>query len=108
MSRSGHDRRGATHQGQPNQQVSVPDPPPIPEHVGRCRFGRLGAWITVQCPEEFDALMQQAGAVWEPGQRRWLLRLRRLGPVLRALRRQTDPLFRRTGLDLAEAPIIDL
>jgi hypothetical protein len=54
----------------------------------------------VQCPSEFDALMLAAGAVWEPGERRWLLRLHRLGPVLRKLRRQTDPLFRRAGVDL--------
>jgi hypothetical protein len=44
--------------------------------------------------------MLAAGAVWEPGERRWLVSLRRLGPVLRALRRQTDPLFRQAGLDL--------
>ena len=31
--------------------------------VGPCRFGRLGARITVQCPLEFDALMLEAGAV---------------------------------------------
>jgi hypothetical protein len=65
-----------------------PEVPPIPEHVGPCRFGRLGAWITVQCPPRFDALLIEAGAVWEPGQRRWLLRLHRLGPVLRALRQR--------------------
>ena len=63
--------------------------PPIPKHIGLCRFGRLGAWITVQCPEEFNPLMAKAGAVWDPGERRWLVRLHRLSPVLRKLRRHT-------------------
>ena len=63
-------------------------PPPIPEHVGPCRFGRLGLWITVQCPAEFDTMMLNAGGVWDPGERRWLFRLHRLGRVLRALRRR--------------------
>ncbi|HET7884423.1 MAG TPA: hypothetical protein VFL55_26275 [Acetobacteraceae bacterium] len=38
--------------------------------------------------------------VEEPAQRVWLLRLHRLNPVLRKLRRQTDPLFRRAGVVL--------
>jgi hypothetical protein len=82
-------------QREPHQEV-----PPIPKQIGPCRFGRLGAWITVQCPPEFEAMMIEAGGVWEPGERRWLLRLHRLGPVLRKLRRQTDLLFRRVGVDL--------
>jgi len=83
--RAPHDRRAPAHLSQLHQGVS-----PILKHIGPCRFGRLGAWITVQCPQEFNALMLQAGAVWEPGERRWLLRLHRLSPVLRKLRRQTD------------------
>ena len=63
-------------------------PPPIPERVGPCQFGRLGLWITVQCPAEFDPMMLKAGGVWDPGERRWLFRLHRLGGVLRALRRR--------------------
>jgi hypothetical protein len=77
--------------------------PPIPQRIGPCRIGRLGAWITVQCPAEFDDLMQQAGAVWDPGEHRWLVSLRRLGPVLRKLRHRTDPLFRLAGIDLDAA-----
>jgi hypothetical protein len=57
----------------------------------------------VQCPSEFDALLMEAGAVCEPGERRWLLLLHRLGPVLRALRRRTDPLFQQAGVDLDDA-----
>jgi len=43
----------------------------------------------------------QAGAVWEPGQHLWLVRLHHPGPVLRALWRLTDPLFR-SAVDLDE------
>jgi hypothetical protein len=55
---------------------------PIPEQVGLCRFGRLGASITVECPEEFDVLMRQAGGTWGSGARHWLLRQNRICPVL--------------------------
>ena len=40
--------------------------------------------------------------MWEPGSRRWLIERYRIGPVLRALRRVTDPLFRQAGIDLDE------
>ena len=33
------------------------------------------------------------------GKRRWLNELRRMGPLIRELRRSTDPLFRRAGID---------
>ena len=39
---------------------------------------------------------------WEPGSRRWLIERRRIGPLVRNLRRATDPLFRRVGMDLDE------
>ena len=63
-------------------------PPPIPEQIGPCQFGRLGLWITVQCPEELGPLMIRTGGTWDPGGRRWLFRLHRLGRVLCALRRR--------------------
>jgi hypothetical protein len=44
--------------------------------------------------------VQKAGGTWEPGSRRWLVERRRLGPLIRALRRATDPLFRHAGIDL--------
>jgi hypothetical protein len=72
----------------------------VPRQVGLCRFGRLGAWITVHCPRELDQLMRAADGTWDPAARRWLLRPHRIGPVLRALRRRTDPLFRQADLDL--------
>jgi hypothetical protein len=54
----------------------------------------------VRCLQDYDPLMRQAGGVWEPGSRRWLIERRRIGPLVRGLRRVTDPLFRRVGLDL--------
>jgi hypothetical protein len=46
--------------------------------------------------------MLKAGGVWEPGSRRWLIERRRIRPLVRNLRRNTDPLFRRVGLNLDE------
>jgi hypothetical protein len=64
---------------------------PLPEQIGSCRFGRRGDWITVQCPPEYDPLMEQAGGVRDHSDAsRWLLRSNRIWPVLRALRRNTD------------------
>ena len=39
--------------------------------------------------------------LWEPASRRWLIE-RRMGPLMRNLRRNTDPLFRRVGIELDE------
>ncbi len=75
----------------------------IPSRIGPVDFGTLGGMVTVRCPTDYDHLMQSAGGLWEPGSRRWLIERRRIGPVIRALRRDTDPLFRRAGLDLDEA-----
>ena len=56
--------------------------------------------IAVRCPSDLDPLMRKAGGMWEPGGRRWLIARRRIGPLIRNLRRVTDPLFRRVGMDL--------
>jgi hypothetical protein len=56
--------------------------------------------VAVRCPQDFAHILQRAGGVWEPGTRRWLVERRRIGPVIRALQRATDPLFRRAGLTL--------
>jgi hypothetical protein len=69
----------------------------IPDHVGPCEFGQLGKLIAVRCPKELAHILQRAGATWEPGSGRWLVQRRSIGPVIRALERATDPLFRRTG-----------
>ena len=81
----------------PRQQV-----PLILDRIGPCLFARLGGWITAECPRELDPLMRNAGGTRDPGARRWLLRRHRIGPVLRALRRRTDPLFRQAGVEIDE------
>ncbi len=72
----------------------------IPARVGPVEFGELGAMIAVRCPRDYDPIMRKAGGLWEPGSCRWLIERRRIGPVIRALRRTTDPLFRWAGLNL--------
>ena len=57
-------------------------------------------WITVRCPRELAPLMVKAGGIWDPGARQWCIEPRRIGPVVRALRERTDPLFRQAGIDL--------
>ena len=56
--------------------------------------------IAVRCPHDLDDVMRLAGGRWEPGTRQWLIERRRIGPVIRTLRRSTDPLFRQAGIDL--------
>jgi hypothetical protein len=74
----------------------------IPARIGPVEFGTLGAMVAVRCPRDLDPIMRRAGGTWEPGSRRWLIEHRRIGPVLRELRRLTDPLFRQAGLNLDE------
>ena len=69
-------------------------PSPVPSRIGPVEFGALGGWISVRCPKDYDTLMRRAGGQWEPGTRRWLIERRRIGPVIRALERSVDPLFR--------------
>jgi len=57
----------------------------------------LGAMVAVRCPQEFADIILRAGGLWE---RRWLVERRRIGPVIRALPRATDPLFRHAGVSL--------
>jgi hypothetical protein len=73
---------------------------PVPLQVGPVHFETLGKLISVRCPREYAGMMRQHGGEWDPGARRWLIERRRIGPVLRALWRDTDPLFRRVGIDL--------
>ena len=68
--------------------------------IGPCALEAWGArWVAVRCPRELAPKMRAAGGLWEPGSRR-LIERRRIGPVFRALRRDTDPLFRHVGIDL--------
>ena len=57
----------------------------------------LGGMVAARYPRELVPLMKKAGGTWEPGSRRWLIERRRIGPLVRALRRATDPLFRQAG-----------
>jgi hypothetical protein len=62
----------------------------------------LGGMVAVRCSADLVPLMRRAGGVWEPGTRRWLIERQRIGPVIRELRRMTDPLFRQAGVSLDE------
>lgn len=72
----------------------------LPARVGPAEFSTLGALVAIRGPRELDPLMRKAGGEWEPGSRRWLIARRRIGPLIRELRRATDPRFRRAGIDL--------
>jgi hypothetical protein len=74
----------------------------LPARIGPAEFSTLGAMVAVRCPSDLDPWMRKAGGMWEPGSRRWLIERKRTGPLIRNLRRVTDPLFRRVGLDLDE------
>jgi len=54
----------------------------IPTSIGPVALGMLSRWVTV----------------WEPGARQWLVRRRRIGPVIRELEHNVDPLFRQAGM----------
>ena len=60
----------------------------------------LGSLFALRCPHDLDPLMHAAGGIWEPDSRRWLLTGSRVMKLVPALRRATDPLFRRAGINL--------
>jgi hypothetical protein len=72
----------------------------LPARIGPVEFSMLGGMVAVRCPADLVPLVEKAGGTWEPGTRRWLVKLRRIGPLIRNLHRATDPLFRRAGIDL--------
>jgi hypothetical protein len=74
--------------------------PAIPPRIGPCELTPFGNLVALRCPRDLAPLARQAGGQWEPGSRRWLIEPRRIGPLIRALRQATDPLFRCAGLDL--------
>jgi len=76
----------------------------LPSRIGPAEFSILGAMAAVRCPQDLDPLMRKAGGMWEPGSRRWLIERRRINPLVRNLRRATDPLFRQAGMDLDQTP----
>jgi hypothetical protein len=84
------------------QRVKTLTDAELPSRIGPCEFSPLGAMVAVRCPHDFDHLMHQAGGQREQGTRRWLVERQRIGPLIRNLRRVTDPLFRHAGIDLDE------
>jgi hypothetical protein len=63
----------------------------VPTRIGPAEFSTLGNLVAVRCPVELEPLVQKAGGMWEPGSKRWLVERRRLGPLIRSLRRSTYP-----------------
>ena len=78
----------------------MPSARPLPVRIGPAEFSELGGMVAVRCPRDLAHILRRAGGVWEPGSRRWLVQRRRIGPVIRALERATDPLFRLAGMPL--------
>jgi hypothetical protein len=80
----------------------------LPARIGPVEFEQFGEkWVAVRCPSEFNDLMRFTGGLWEAGSQRWLIERRRMAPLMRELRRSTDPLFRQAGMSLdgeGEAP----
>ena len=74
--------------------------PTVPVRIGPAEFSTLGAMVAVRCPADLVPLVRKAGGLWEPGSGRWLVERRRINPLIRNLRRVTDPLFRQAGIDL--------
>ena len=75
--------------------------PDLPAWIGPAELAPFGAkWVAVRCPSELEPLMRKAGGLWEAGTGRWLIPRRRLNPLVRELRRTTDPLFRWARIDL--------
>jgi hypothetical protein len=72
----------------------------VPATIGPVVFGVGVGWVTIQCPRQYDDLMSRAGATWEPGARHWWIERRRIGPVIRELEREVDPLFAQAGIRL--------
>jgi hypothetical protein len=73
---------------------------PFPARIGPAEFSDLGGMVAVHWPREFADILRRAGGVWEPGSHPWLVQRRRIGPVIRALERATDPLFRLARMPL--------
>ena len=72
----------------------------VPENIGPVVFGVGVGWVMIRCPRQYDDLMRRAGATWDPGLRQWCIERRRIGPVIRELEREVDPLFAQAGIRL--------
>ena len=77
--------------------------PDLPARIGPVEFEQFGVkWVAVRCSSDFDGLMRKTGGLREAGSHRWLIPRWRINPLVRELRRTTDPLFRQAGIDLDE------
>jgi hypothetical protein len=76
--------------------------PALPTYIGSTEFSEFGVWVAVLCPRDIEPLVPKAGGIWEPGSKRWLVKRRRMGPLVRNLKRATDPLFRNAEMSLDE------
>jgi hypothetical protein len=72
----------------------------LPACIGPVEFAEFGRMVAVRCPQDFAHILQRAGGIWELGSHRWLVTRHRIGQVIRALERETDPLFRQAGMSL--------
>jgi hypothetical protein len=72
----------------------------LPARIGPMQFAAIGKLVAGPLPAGVRLPHAQGRGLWEPGARRWLVERRRVGPLIRALRRETDPLFRQAGISL--------
>ena len=72
----------------------------VPASIGPVVFGTGVGWVTIRCPGQYDDLMRTAGATWDRATRQWWIERRRIGPVIRELEREVDPLFAQAGIRL--------
>ena len=87
----------------PRERVArgLPAGADVPSHIGPVELEQFGVkWVAVRCPPEFDELMRLRRGLREAGSHRWLIPRWRINPLVRELRRTTDPLFRQAGIDL--------
>ena len=61
--------------------------------AAHARSDGSAGWSRCSARASLPRLWRQAGGQWETGSRRWLIEPRRIGPLIRALRRGTDPLL---------------
>jgi hypothetical protein len=72
----------------------------VPDSIGPVVFGVGVGWVTIRCPRQYEDLLRSAGATWDSGSRQWWIERRRIGPVIRELEREVDPLFAQAGIRL--------
>jgi hypothetical protein len=80
-----------------------PPLPPLPDRIGPVEFTELDRrMVAIRCPRKLAHIVERAGGVWEPGTRRWLIRRKRMGTLIRALeagrRSDVPPPWRVAGL----------